>query len=84
MNRFVIVVSVIRPGPNDLAAELMMHGYLNFSAYMKTLLSEQEGLDPKEAEKAEFFVNSMVEALAPNNFASTNPQVWKLGAGDQW
>ncbi|MEZ5476664.1 MAG: class I poly(R)-hydroxyalkanoic acid synthase [Thiolinea sp.] len=58
------------------AAELMMHGYLNFSAYMKTLLSEQEGLDPKEAEKAEFFVNSMVEALAPNNFASTNPQVW--------
>ncbi|PID34139.1 MAG: class I poly(R)-hydroxyalkanoic acid synthase, partial [Thiotrichales bacterium] len=58
-------------------AEIMMQSYLNFSAFMKTLTSAHEGMDSKEAAKAEFYVNTMVDALAPNNFAATNPQVWQ-------
>ena len=59
------------------ASEAMMQGYLNFSEFMKSLSSAHEGMDSKEAAKAEFYVNTMVEALAPNNFAASNPQVWQ-------
>lgn len=59
------------------AAETMMQSYLNFSEFMKTLTSAHEGMDDKEAAKAEFYVNSMVDALAPNNFVASNPQVWQ-------
>ncbi|MEZ5536441.1 MAG: class I poly(R)-hydroxyalkanoic acid synthase [Thiolinea sp.] len=59
------------------ASETLMQGYLNFSEFMKSLSSAHEGMDSKEAAKAEFYVNTMVEALAPNNFAVSNPQVWQ-------
>jgi polyhydroxyalkanoate synthase len=58
-------------------SEIMMQSYLNFSGFMKTLTSAHDGMDSKEAAKAEFYVNTMVDALAPNNFAMSNPQVWQ-------
>lgn len=57
-------------------SEMMMQGYLNFAGYMKNLTDEKDGLEGKEAQQAEFFMTTMVEALAPNNFAASNPQVW--------
>ena len=58
-------------------SEITMQSYLNFSGFMKTLTSAHDGMDSKEAAKAEFYVNTMVDALAPNNFAISNPQVWQ-------
>ena len=59
------------------AAEFMMQNYLNFATLIKQLAKETEGMEKKEAEKAEFYINTMVDAMAPNNFAATNPQVWQ-------
>jgi len=58
------------------ATETLVQSYQNFSSYVATLTNEQEGLSKEEADRAKFYVTSMVEALAPNNFAITNPQVW--------
>lgn len=59
------------------ASEIFMQSYLNFSEYVSTLSDKTDGLTEGEANKAQFFINAMVEALAPNNYPTTNPQVWK-------
>lgn len=58
--------------------ETLMQSYLNVADYWKSLINITEGLPEHEAKKAVFFLNSLVDALSPNNFASTNPQVWKM------
>lgn len=58
--------------------ETLMQSYLNVADYWKSLINITEGLPEHEAKKAIFFLNSLVDALSPNNFALTNPQVWKM------
>ncbi|TXH68910.1 MAG: class I poly(R)-hydroxyalkanoic acid synthase [Thiothrix sp.] len=58
--------------------ETLMQSYLNVAEYCKSLINLTEGLPEHEAKKAVFFLNSLVDALSPNNYASTNPQVWKM------
>ena len=60
----------------NVASEALMQSYQNFSSYVTTLANEQDGLSKKDADQSKFYINTMVEALAPNNFAMTNPQVW--------
>lgn len=57
--------------------EGMMQAYLNFSKYWLSLAKIQEGLPDHEAKQAEFFLNNLVDALAPNNYAQSNPEVWQ-------
>jgi len=61
----------------NAASEALVQSYQNFSSYVATLADEQDGLSKEDADKAKFYLNSIVESLAPNNFAMTNPQVWK-------
>ncbi|HPE59049.1 MAG TPA: class I poly(R)-hydroxyalkanoic acid synthase [Thiolinea sp.] len=60
---------------NPLGA-IMMQSYLNFADYWKSLTRVQDGMAEADAEKARFLINIMVDALAPNNYAMTNPEVW--------
>jgi len=62
---------------SNTLTEAMAKSYLNTSAYWKTLTAIQDDLPEKQARQAEFFVNNLVDALAPNNYAATNPQVWE-------
>lgn len=57
--------------------EVLIQSYLNLSTYWKTLAQTANGLSEQDAKKAEFFINSMIDALAPNNYSHTNPQVWQ-------
>lgn len=57
--------------------EAFMQSYLNMAGYWKTLIGLNSGMPEHEAQKASFFLNNMVDALSPNNFAHTNPQVWQ-------
>lgn len=60
------------------AGETLMQAYLNLADYWKKLINITEGLPEHEAQKAAFFLNSLVDALSPNNYAASNPQVWKM------
>ncbi|MBU0653686.1 MAG: class I poly(R)-hydroxyalkanoic acid synthase [Gammaproteobacteria bacterium] len=57
--------------------EVLLQSYLNMSTYWRTLAQTANGLSEQDAKKAEFFINSMIDALAPNNYSHTNPQVWQ-------
>ena len=49
--------------------------YLATSRVVQGLVAGTDGLDEKTARKIEFYTNQYLDALAPTNFALTNPQV---------
>src|SRR5262249_52762566 len=42
---------------------------------MQSLVRDVEGLDEKTAKKVDFYTRQFVDAMAPSNFAVTNPEV---------
>ena len=49
--------------------------YLLASQFMLSTVRETEGLDSHTAQKVDFYTRQFVDALAPTNFATTNPEV---------
>lgn len=49
--------------------------YLLGAHYLETALDPQDVLEDKEAEKLGFFTQQFIDAMAPTNFAATNPEV---------
>ncbi len=49
--------------------------YLMASQWMRNLVTDVEGLDPKTAEKVRFYTERYIDAMSPTNFAMTNPAV---------
>lgn len=55
--------------------DLIRQSYLLLSDYMLRLSDTVDGLDPHQKEKLRFATRNLVDALAPSNFALTNPVV---------
>ena len=51
--------------------------YLLSARWMQSLARDVEGLDDKTARKVDFYTRQFVDAMAPSNFAMTNPEVLK-------
>ena len=49
--------------------------YLLASKFMLSTVRETDGLDAHTAQKADFYTRQFIDALAPTNFAATNPEV---------
>lgn len=49
--------------------------YLLSSQWLRSLVTDVEGLDAHTAEKVKFFTERYIDALSPTNFALTNPAV---------
>ena len=49
--------------------------YLLASKFMLSTVRETEGLDAHTARKVDFYTRQFIDALAPTNFAMTNPEV---------
>ena len=49
--------------------------YLLTSRWMIKTVKEMKGMDPITAQRAEFYTRQFVDAMAPTNFAFTNPEV---------
>ena len=49
--------------------------YLLASKFMLSTVRETDGLDAHTAQKVDFYTRQFVDALAPTNFATTNPEV---------
>lgn len=54
--------------------------YLMTARWLQSTVAEVEGLDPHTKHKVEFFTRQFADALAPTNFALTNPQVIRTTA----
>ena len=53
----------------------MKQAYLLASKHLLNGIHDVDGLDPKTATKVDFFARQFVDAIAPTNFAMTNPTV---------
>ncbi len=49
--------------------------YLITSRWAEAMAEDAEGLDPHTRQKAAFYVRQVASALAPSNFALTNPEI---------
>ena len=57
--------------------EYVKQSYLLSADTILSAVRKVEGLDPKEAQKVEFYTRQFVDAIAPSNFVATNPEVLK-------
>jgi polyhydroxyalkanoate synthase len=59
----------------NVALNVLKHSYLIGSDWLKNLVSEQTDLSPQAKKQVEFFTQQYIDAVAPTNFALTNPDV---------
>ncbi len=55
--------------------DYIKQSYLLASRYLHECVRTTEGLDAHEAEKADFYTRQYIDAVAPTNFAMSNPEV---------
>ena len=77
---------VIAPPPEDrrfkdaawddsYVFDFIKQSYLLTARWMQNIVKRVEGLDDKTAKKVDFYTRQFVDAIAPSNFAVTNPEV---------
>ena len=59
---------------NDIF-DYIKQSYLLTSRWLQSTVTGVEGLNAKDAQKVDFYTRQFIEALSPNNFVLTNPQV---------
>ena len=55
--------------------DYIKQSYLLTARWMQNQVKQVEGLDPKAAQKVDFYTRQFVDAMAPSNFLLTNPEV---------
>ncbi len=55
--------------------DFIKQSYLLTARWMQSTVKNVEGLDDKTAKKVDFYTRQFVDAMAPSNFAMTNPEV---------
>ncbi|HVJ35750.1 MAG TPA: class I poly(R)-hydroxyalkanoic acid synthase [Terriglobia bacterium] len=82
---------VIQPAPSDRrfkdeawqdnqVFDFIKQSYLLTARWLQSTVREVDGLDPKTAQKVDFYTRQFVDAMAPSNFALTNPEVLRTTA----
>lgn len=61
----------------NVAFDFIKQSYLMTRNWVQTTLDEAEELPEHDRQKLEFYTRQYLDALAPNNFAATNPEVIK-------
>ncbi|MCC7487657.1 MAG: class I poly(R)-hydroxyalkanoic acid synthase [Burkholderiales bacterium] len=65
--------------------DYIKQSYLIAARHLHGILGHVEGLDERTAKKVEFYTRQYIDALAPTNFALTNPEVLRetMASGGQ-
>ncbi|KAA0970735.1 class I poly(R)-hydroxyalkanoic acid synthase [Aureimonas fodinaquatilis] len=61
----------------NLFFDFMRQVYILTGAWARSLVTEAEGLDEETRNKADFYVNQIVNAISPSNFIATNPELYR-------
>jgi poly[(R)-3-hydroxyalkanoate] polymerase subunit PhaC len=54
--------------------------YLLSARYVQDVVTQVDGLDPKTAQKVDFYARQFIDAMSPSNFLLTNPEVLRKTA----
>ncbi len=60
--------------------DFIKQSYLLTARWMNSTVNDVEGLDPQTARKVDFYTRQFADAIAPTNFALTNPEVLRATA----
>jgi polyhydroxyalkanoate synthase len=60
--------------------DFIKQSYLLSARYVQDVVRQAEGLDPKTAQKVDFYARQFVDAMSPTNFVLTNPEVLRRTA----
>jgi polyhydroxyalkanoate synthase len=60
---------------NNEVFDFIKQSYLLSARWIQGVVGNVEGLDEKTAKKVDFYTRQFVDAMAPSNFAITNPEV---------
>ncbi len=60
--------------------DFIKQSYLLSARYVQDTVSHVEGLDPKTAQKVDFYTRQFIDAMSPSNFVMTNPEVLRKTA----
>jgi polyhydroxyalkanoate synthase len=55
--------------------DFIRQSYLLSARYFTNVVQNAEGLEPKTAQKVDFYTRQFVDAMSPSNFLMTNPEV---------
>ena len=55
--------------------DYIKQSYLLSARYVQDVVSHVDGLDPKTAQKVDFYSRQFIDAMSPSNFLLTNPEV---------
>jgi polyhydroxyalkanoate synthase len=60
--------------------DFIRQSYLLSARYFTNVVQTAEGLDPRTAQKVDFYTRQFVDAMSPSNFLVTNPEVLRRTA----
>jgi polyhydroxyalkanoate synthase len=60
--------------------DFIKQSYLLSARYVHDVVGHVDGLDPKTAQKVDFYARQFVDAMSPSNFVLTNPEVLRKTA----
>ena len=60
--------------------DFIKQSYLLSARYIQNVVAAADGLEPKTAQKVDFYARQFVDAMSPSNFALTNPEVLRRTA----
>ncbi len=60
--------------------DFIKQSYLLSARYVQDVVARVDGLDPKTAQKVDFYSRQFVDAMSPSNFVLTNPEVLRRTA----
>ncbi|MGH7117531.1 MAG: PHA/PHB synthase family protein [Acetobacteraceae bacterium] len=60
--------------------DFIKQSYLLSARFVQDVVGRVDGLDPKTAQKVDFYTRQFVEAMSPSNFVLTNPEVLRKTA----
>ncbi len=83
--------AVIEPNPGDPrfkdhawkeneVFDFIRQSYLLCARYVQDVVARVDGLDPKTAQKVDFYSRQFMDAMSPSNFLLTNPEVLRKTA----
>lgn len=55
--------------------DFIRQSYLLSARFFRNVVDDKEGLDPRTAQKIDFYTRQFVDAMSPTNFLLTNPEV---------
>ena len=60
--------------------DFIKQSYLLSARYVQDVVRQVDGMDPKTAQKVDFYSRQFVDAMSPSNFLLTNPEVLRRTA----